>query len=91
MPIEPKDVKVGAIFITSTNQLRKVDFIKQDNNEIRVHYISKSANFKNRKFQGGPTNKNPPLMDKFITDCKEILSPAQITQFRRKGIILSDE
>lgn len=66
MPIQPSDLQIGAIYITKTDQLRRIDKIENG----RVHY-STSGNNAPHDWAGGPTKSNPPLIATF---CKAVVS-----------------
>lgn len=92
MPVQRNQVQVGAFFITTSDQLRKVTQIETDaQSRERVHYLSKSTNYPNREFNYGGTKANPQLMDNFIMDCDHLLNDEEILQLRRSNIILSNE
>jgi hypothetical protein len=67
MPIDPTELKEGAIYITETEQLRRVDKIEDG----RVQY-STSGNNAPHKWAGGPTKSNPPTIERFCNDVKEL-------------------
>ena len=92
MPVQINEVQVGAFFVTTTEQLRKVTEIETDaQSRVRVHYLSKSAKIAGREFNFGHTKANPPLIESFISDCDHLLSAAEIAQLRKSNIILSNE
>ena len=92
MPVQRSEVQVGAFFITTSDQLRKVTQIEIDaQSRERVHYLSKSANIESREFNFGHTKACPPLMDNFISDCDHLLSAVEILQLRESNVILLTE
>ena len=96
MAIEESQVKVGAYFITSTNQLRKVCAVDHDDNGgKRVHYLSKSKSkskkFSSRKFEIAHTKANPPKIEAFLADCDHELVGAELEELPKASVILSDE
>lgn len=92
MPVQSSEVQVGAFFITTSHQLRKVTQVETDaQSRERVHYLSKSAKIENREFNFGHTKANPPLMESFVSDCDHLLSAAEISQLRNSNIILPSE
>jgi hypothetical protein len=92
MPVQVSEVQVGAFFITSSEQLRKVTQIETDDqSRVRVHYLSKSAKIAGRQFNFVPTKANPPLIGSFISDCDHVLSEVDISQLRQSNVILSNE
>jgi len=71
MAINASDVKVGRVFITVTNQERKVTEITADG---RVKYDARSAN--GASWSPGSTLSNPPTMEKFIEACDRAVGPS---------------
>lgn len=92
MPVQVSEVQVGAFFVTTTEQLRKVTKIETDaQSRDRVHYSSKSAKIVGREFNLGHTKATPPLIENFIIECDHVLSTAEISQLRQSNVILSSE
>lgn len=87
MPVQIDHVQVGAFFVTTNQQLRKVTQIAGG----RVHYLCKSARIPGRKFDPGHTNANPPLIDSFIPECERLLSETEVRCLRSMNIILPGE
>ena len=61
MPISEANVTVDGVYITSTDQLRKVTRIEDG----KVHYWSAGANTKN-PWNYGHSKAGPPSMDAFV-------------------------
>jgi len=90
--IQESEVQVGAFFMTSTDQLRKVTKLDKDEQERdRVHYLSKSGKIANRAFGFGHSISSPPLLPTFINDSGRLLSDDDIAKLRSANIILKDE
>jgi len=70
MSIPQNQVVVGGIYLTATNQLRKVTQIRADKGKRkRVSYLCKSANYPNRPFEIAHTKASPPLLSTFARAC----------------------
>ncbi|MBT9154990.1 MAG: hypothetical protein DDT39_01680 [Firmicutes bacterium] len=92
MAIQESQVKAGAYFITSTDQLRKVSAVDHDEHGgKRVHYLSKSKNFIGRKFEIAHTKANPPKIETFLADCDHELVGDELEGLRKANVILSGE
>lgn len=92
MPVTADQVKVGSLFITAGQQLRKVTRVFEDNKKRqRVNYQSKSARLEKRKLDFAGTQANPALMTTFCNACDHKLSKAEITDLLEKGILASQE
>jgi hypothetical protein len=63
MPIQLSELQTLAIYITKTDQLRRIDKIENG----RVHY-STSGNNASHDWAGGPNKSNPPTIEKFCED-----------------------
>lgn len=92
MAVQEAQVKVGAFFMTLTDQLRKVTALEKDEQQRnRVHYLSKSGKISGRNFEFGHNKSNPPLLATFVNDCDRLLSDQEITKLKIDNIILADE
>jgi hypothetical protein len=92
MSINISEIKIDSLYITGTDQLRKVVQIKKDKNgRNRVYYIAKSALIQNRKFVMPHTLKNPPLLSTFEKACSHELSENEISDLISKGILQKKE
>jgi hypothetical protein len=92
MPINIREIEIGSLYITGTDQLRKVVHIKKDENgRKRVHYIAKSALIQNRKFEMSHTLKNPPFDSTFANACSNKLNDNEISDLISKGILNKEE
>ena len=92
MPVNANEVRVGAFFITATDQLRKVTQIDDlGGGAKKVHYVAKSGNIPNRKFDFIHTKSNPPGLEEFMGACDHLLSSQEIADFRARNIILPSE
>ena len=88
----PSDVIVGAYFRTETDQLRKITGVSTDDDgNVVVEYMSKSAKIPNRKFEFAATKANPATLETFLDGCGERLSDEEINQLRDDNILLADE
>lgn len=66
MPIDPSELKESAIYITESDQLRKIIKIEGG----KVHYLT-SGNNAPHDWAGGPTKSNPPTIETFCKAVKE--------------------
>lgn len=92
MMVNKRDVSAGSYFLTDSNQLRKVTFVGLNEHGVMVvHYLSKSALIKMRKFDFAHTKNCPPTIDSFICSCGRLLDGEEIERLRAENIILQDE
>lgn len=69
MAIKTSDVQVDGVYITTTNQERKVTEITADG---RIRFNARSAN--GATWSPGHALSSPPTMDKFIEACDRVVS-----------------
>ena len=92
MPVPASSVQVGEYFITATKQLRKVTKLGQDDQgQGQVYYFHKSTLIPGRRFDSGHVTANPAQLETFAGDCVEQLSPAEIADLRKAGVVLASE
>ena len=92
MPVPASSVQVGEYFITATKQLRKVTKLDQDDQgHGQVYYFHKSTLIPGRRFDSGHVTANPALLETFAGDCVKQLSPAEIADLRKAGVVLASE
>lgn len=84
--------KVGDMYITESQQLRKITKISKDvEGRTRISYNSKSAKKKNRQFEYGHTLGNPPLETTFQKDMGNLLSNSEKQELVSSGILEQSE
>lgn len=92
MPVPASSVQVGEYFITATKQLRKVTKLDQgDQGQGQVYYLHKSALIPGRRFDSGHVTANPALLEAFAGDCVKQLSPTELADLRKAGVVLASE
>ena len=92
MAIPESSVVVGGFYLTATDQLRKVTALtKDDKDRTRVNYMAKSAKITKRDLWGQHTLSNPPLLKTFASACTKKLTAAEISDLRKRGVILAAE
>lgn len=92
MSIQASQVYVGGFYEAGNGQLRKVTEVsKNDKGVTQVHYLSKSINIENRPFDVGHNKTQPPCIDTFIEACNSELTQQNISDLRKKNIILPNE
>ncbi len=84
--------KVGDMYITESQQLRKITKISRDEEgRTRISYNSKSAKINNRQFEYGHTLANPPLEKTFQKDMGNLLSDSKKQELISSGILEQSE
>ncbi len=92
MPVPASSVQVGEYFITATKHLRKVTKLEQDDQgRNQVYYLHKSTLIPGRRFDSDHVTANPSLLEAFAGDCTKQLSPSEIADLRKAGVVLASE
>jgi hypothetical protein len=83
---------VGALFVTTDQELRKVLLVRADDHgRTVVWYQSKSATVPNRPFLLAHPQSDAPTLDEFVAQCAQCLSWTESCRLRERGILLECE
>ncbi len=87
MAVAKKDLVKGGIYITATEQLRKITKLEGDH----VQYQSKSGKIRNREWNWGTTKSRPPSTEKFCKDVDRKLTKQETNKFIADGVLTRED
>ena len=87
MPINQNELAVNGIYVTETDQLRKVTSITAG----KVQYQAKSAKIPHRPWEWAATKTNPPSLDTFCGAVDRRLTSGEIEDLIKDDVLTTED